>query len=76
MHHKDIKSQIREQLKNNYPNWRSLIFKEKKAIAKKVLKEAIREYDFTQEVGSPIEKLLCIEEQMPTAGMMNLEAMA
>lgn len=76
MHHKDIKSQIREQLKNNYPNWRNLIFKEKKAIAKKVLKEAIREYDFTQEVGAPIEKLLCIEEQMPTAGIMNLEAMA
>ena len=60
MHSKDIKSQIREQLKNSYPNWHSLNHKEKKVIAKKVLKEAIRTYDFTQQVDAPIEKLLCM----------------
>lgn len=76
MHSKNIKNEIREQLRSNYPNWHSLAHKEKKIIAKKVLKEAIRAYDFTKQVDAPIEKLLCIEEQMPTAGIMNLESMA
>lgn len=76
MHHKDIKRIIRKQLKNKYPNWTRITKKEKKAIAKMVLEEVVSCYDFNQEVEAPIEELLCLEEQMPTAGIMNLEAMA
>ena len=76
MHHKDIKRIIRKQLKNEYPNWTRITKKEKKAIAKMVLKEVVSCYDFNQEVEAPIEELLCLEEQMPTSGIMNLEAMA
>ena len=50
MHHKDIKAQIRKQLKTNYPNWKRLSRKEKKAIAKMVLDEVIKDYDFSQEI--------------------------
>lgn len=76
MHHKDIKRIIRKQLKDEYPNWTRITKKEKKAIAKMVLKEVVNSYDFSQEVEAPIEELLCLEEQMPTSGIMNLDAMA
>lgn len=76
MHHKDIKRIIRKQLKKEYPNWTKLTKKEKRVIAKKILKEVVDCYDFRQEVEAPIEELLCLEEQMPTPGIMNLEAMA
>ena len=75
MHHKDIKAQIRKQLKTNYPNWKRLSRKEKKAIAKMVLDEVIRDYDFSQEVNTPLAQLLGIEEQLPTAGIMDLAEM-
>jgi hypothetical protein len=41
MHHKAIKAEIRKQLKIQHPNWQSLTKKEKKAIAKNVLNEAV-----------------------------------
>ncbi len=46
MHHKDIKLIIRKQLKKRYPNWKRFNNKEKKTIAKKVLAEVIKLYDF------------------------------
>ena len=75
MHHKDIKAQIRKQLKTNYPNWKRLSRKEKKATAKMVLDEVVKEYDFSREVKTPLAELLGIEEQLPTAGIMDLVAM-
>ena len=75
MHHKDIKAQIRKQLKTNYPNWKRLRRKEKKAIAKMVLDEVIKEYDCSQPVNTPLAELLGIEEQLPTAGIMDLAEM-
>jgi hypothetical protein len=75
MHHKDIKAQIRKQLKTNYPNWKRLRRKEKKVIAKMVLDEVIKDYDFSQQVNTPLAQLLGIEEQLPTAGIMDLAEM-
>jgi len=42
MHHKAIKAEIKKQLKTRYPNWQCLTKKEKKAIANKVLDEAVK----------------------------------
>lgn len=75
MHHKDIKAQIRKQLKTNYPNWKRLSRKEKKAIAKMVLDEVVKDYDFSREVKTRLAELLGIEDQLPTAGIMDLVAM-
>ena len=67
---------ILKQLKTQIPHWQSLTQKEKKAIAKKVLNEVVKEYDFKQEVTTPIEVLLGIETQLPTASIMDLDEMA
>lgn len=75
MHHKDIKRIIRKQLKKMYPNWTRLRKKEKKKIAKMVLDEVVGYYDFSQEIATPMDELLCIEEQRLTHGIMDLEAM-
>jgi len=75
MHHKAIKAEIKKQLKTRYPNWQCLTKKEKKIIAKKVLDEAVKNYDFKQEVTTPLEVLLGIESQLPTASIMNLDEM-
>jgi hypothetical protein len=48
MHHKNIKAKIKKQLKKDYPNWNRLNQKKKKTIAKAVLKEVIKDYDFNQ----------------------------
>jgi hypothetical protein len=75
MHHKAIKAEIRKQLKIQYPYWQSLTKKEKKTIANKVLDEVVNNYDFKQEVTTPVEVLLGIESQVPTASIMNLNEM-
>ncbi|RZB32311.1 MAG: hypothetical protein SRB2_04316 [Desulfobacteraceae bacterium Eth-SRB2] len=75
MHHKAIKAEIKKQLKTRYPNWQCLTKKEKKAIAKKVLDEAVKNYDFKQDVTTPHEVLLGIESQLPTASIMSLDEM-
>ena len=75
MHHKAIKAQIRKQLKTRYLNWHRLTKKEKKAVAKKVLDEVVANYDFKQEVTTPLEVLLGIETQLPTAAIMDLDEM-
>ena len=75
MHHKAIKAEIRKQLKTRYPHWHRLTKKEKKGMAKKVLDEVVNNYDLKQEVTTPLEVLLGIESQLPTASIMNLDEM-
>jgi hypothetical protein len=75
MHAKDIKAQVRKQLKTEYPNWKRLTKKEKKAISKMVLDEIIKGYDCNQEIETPLPELLGLENQLLTAGIMNLEEM-
>jgi hypothetical protein len=59
-----------------YPNWKRLNGKKKKAIARLVLKEVFEAYDFNQEIEASLEELAGIEEQLPASGIMNLEEMA
>jgi len=75
MHHKAIKAEIRKQLKTRYPKWQCLSKKEKRAIAKKVLDEVVTEHDFQQDVTTPLDVLLVIESQVPTASIMDLDEM-
>ena len=75
MHHEAIKTKIRKQLKTQYPNWQSLTKKEKKVIAKRVLDETVYNHDFKQDVTTPLDVLLGIESQLPTASILNLDEM-
>ena len=75
MQHKDIKAQVRKQLKIHYPHWKGLRKKEKKMIAKAVLEEVIGDYDFNQEVITPVEELIGIDSQLPTVGIMDIDEM-
>ncbi|OEU65045.1 MAG: hypothetical protein BBJ57_07595 [Desulfobacterales bacterium PC51MH44] len=62
MHHKNIRRIIKKQLKKQYPNWKRLSRKQKKAISKAVLSEAVAQYDFEQDIQVPLEELIGIEE--------------
>lgn len=75
MHHKDIKAEIRKQLKTQFPNWKHLTKKEKKKIAKKVLNEVVSDYDFAKEVKTPISELIGLSGQQLTKGIMTIEQM-
>lgn len=75
MHHKDIKRQIRKQLKTQYPKWQRLTKKEKKAIAHKVFEEVIHNYDFSCPLSASKDELLGIEDQTATAGVMTIDEM-
>jgi hypothetical protein len=76
MHHKNIKLIVRKQLKNQFPNWKRLPKKNKKALARKVLAEVVSEYDFKQEIHTPADQLLAIEGQHPGKGIIKLDEMA
>ncbi|MCP4369917.1 MAG: transposase [Deltaproteobacteria bacterium] len=76
MTHKDIKNTIRKQLKKEYPNWKRLSKKEKKAIAKKVLYEVESEYDYELPIRTPFSELSGIEHQVGIENkIMNLTEM-
>ena len=71
MQHKNIRRILKQQLKRDHPHWKKLPKKDKKAIVKNLLTEAVKEYDFSQIVDAPLEELIGIEGQQPTAGIMN-----
>lgn len=75
MHHKQIKALIRKQLKHEYPHWKRLSRKQKKALTKQVSQAIVEAYDFQQDITLPPEELLGIEEQVPVGGIMTLEEM-
>ncbi len=76
MHHKNIKLIVRKQLKNQFPDWKRLPKKNKKELARKVLAEVVSEYDFKQEINTPVDQLLAIEGQHPAKGIIRLDEMA
>lgn len=76
MHPKDIKAQIRKQLKTQFPNWHRFTRKEKKEIARKVLEQVIDNYDYPKDIATPIPELIGLSDQKPTKGIMTIEQMA
>ncbi len=60
MHHKNIKLNVRKQLKNQCPHWHRLNRKTKKEIARKVLAEITTEYDFSCDITASQAELLGI----------------
>ncbi len=76
MHSKNIKRLVRKQLKQKYPHWSRLNRKIKIEISRKVLAQVVLDYDFNQDISVPKEELLAIEQQVPTAGILNLDQMA
>lgn len=76
MHKKNIKAQVRKQLKTEFPNWRCLTRKEKKRIAQKVLNEVVDSYDYPKEIETPVPELLGLSGQQPTKGILTIEQMA
>lgn len=75
MRHKNIKLIVKKQLKKDHPNWNQLTKKEKKALAKQVVKAVVEDYDFKQEIDAPVEELIGIENQMPNEDILSLNQM-
>ena len=75
MHHKNIKAQVRKQLKTHYPNWRGLPKKTKKQIARQVLSEVVSGYNFSDDVTTPLPELIGLSNQQPTKGIMTIDQM-
>jgi len=76
MQNKDIKTQIRKQLKKRYLNWNNLTKKEKKQISKKVMDEVVANYDFSKTVTTPILELIGLSAQKLAKGIMTIKQMS
>jgi len=76
MHQKNIRLQIETQLKTNHPHWNILKRNEKKELVKEIMETVINDYDFSQTVEAPIEKLIGIEDQVPSNGIMTIDKMS
>ncbi|MBI5183815.1 MAG: hypothetical protein HY999_05580, partial [Nitrospinae bacterium] len=50
MHEKDIKRIVKKQLKKNFPSWKRIPKKKKKALAKQVLEEVVRNYSWCPQI--------------------------
>ena len=72
MHHKNIKLLVRKQLKKQFPRWKRLTRRQKRDLSRKVLAEAVAEYDFTQVVKAPKKELLGIEVRWTPLSRHNL----
>lgn len=75
-HRKNIKKIIRKQLKLQFPDWTRLNRKTKKEIARRVMVEVLHDYDVNQDVTTPKQELLGIEEQVSCKGIHTLDEMA
>ncbi len=76
MHEKNIRRIITNQLKKDFPNWKNMTRKSKKELTREIMIEVVDNYDYSQELGLPIEKLTGIEDQSPSGGIRNLQEMA
>ena len=75
MHHKNIKVMVKRQLKKDHPNWRSLTKKEKKELAKQVTDAVVGDYNFNQDIDTPLEELIGIDNQVINEDIMTLDEM-
>ena len=76
MHKKDIKAQVRKQLKTKFFNWHRLTRKEKREIAQKVLNAVAESYDYPKEIETPVPELIGLSDQQLTKGIFTIEQMA
>ncbi|MHC4184006.1 MAG: transposase [Planctomycetota bacterium] len=60
MHEKVIRRMVVRQLKKNFPDWQSLVRKQKKALAKQVLEEVVNMYSSDKDITTPLNELLGI----------------
>ncbi len=75
MHHKNIKVIVKRQLKKDHPNWRRLTKKEKKVLSKQVTEAVVNDYDFKQEIDTPVEELIGIDNQIINDDIIALDEM-
>ncbi len=75
MHYKNIKANIRKQLKSKFPKWTCLTNKMKKGISQQVLDEVLNCYSFKQKIETPKLELLGIENQSIEPEILNLDQM-
>ena len=75
MHLKNIKYEVKTQLKKNYPGWKKLSKKQKKRIAKDVLDEFYKNYDFNQPIKNTKDELLGIDNQVIDKNIISLDEM-
>jgi len=76
MHEKNIRRIIINQLKTNFPNWKNMTRKSKKVLTKEVMMEVADNYDYSKDLGVPMEELIGIEDQKPSRGIRSLPEMA
>nr|WP_319396189.1 transposase [uncultured Desulfobacter sp.] len=76
MHKKNIKLNIKKQLKNKFPNWKRLTKNRKKELIQEVMAEVVNDYDYSQTLDIPTEELIGVEGQSPSEGIRNLSEMA
>ena len=68
-------SELRQQLKTQFPNWKLLKRKVKRQVAKQVLAEVVAEYDPNLTPATSKEELLGIEGQASFKSIINLQEM-
>ncbi|MCG8643300.1 MAG: hypothetical protein MI862_26475 [Desulfobacterales bacterium] len=76
MHEKNIRRIITKQLKKSFPNWKKMTRTSKKELTKQIMLEVVENYDYSQNLDMPIEELIGVEDQVPSAGIRNLSEMA
>ncbi len=76
MHQKNIRIEVKRQLEINHPYWKKTKRKDKKKLIDEIMSEVINDYDFSQSLNIPIEKLTGIEDQVPSNGIRTLAEMA
>lgn len=76
MHRKNIRQIITKQLKKSFPNWKKMTKKSKKELTQQIMIEVVGKYDYSQTLDIPIEELIGIEGQAPSAGIHSLPEMS
>jgi Transposase DDE domain len=76
MHRKNIRQMVLKQLKYNHPHWKRMTKKSKKILIQEVVDEVVKDYDYSQSLDLPIEKLTGIDNQTPSKGIRSLPEMA
>lgn len=75
MHEKNIRMEVKKQLKYKHPRWNKLKRKEKKKLINDIMSEVVKNYDYSQTVNVPIERLTGIEDQVPSPGIRSISEM-